>query len=146
VVSGLGLRLTAVEGGFRGTLRDLPAPNPLPVTVEGLEQNWPAGVFQEEKATVRRIGVTEGVGYVALEKTEEGPLFIGNLLTCEDPEVRLELLALDAAKQGPVFVAHNPTDRDKQVTVRSPVPTRAMRRLAVPLSLRAGSSVRWPEE
>lgn len=137
------LRLQAQDGGFAGTITKANLPLNLPVFIAGLNPRWPAGILYLGKNTLQvpfwrfsktgdryieyvtvpgenqlqRFPITDGVGMLQVD-TESGDrrVFIGNLLTCDDPEV---FLSLDDARPGKQAVsANNPTDKPVTVTLK----------------------------
>ena len=59
--------------------------------------------------------VSDGVGFLTVDLQEKRDIFIGNLVTCDNPEIRLTFLQ-DAGRAH--VVAHNPGGRDATVTIR----------------------------
>lgn len=114
------LDLEAEAGGFTGVLRkttERRLPVRLPVRVYGLNPNWSAGVYDRPRQTLEPFGIGDGVGYVSVD-LDQGPadVYIGNLATCDQPEMRLWVL-----EEGPSHVrvvAQNPTDRELTTTIK----------------------------
>ncbi len=137
------LRLQADQGGFRAKFTQAHLPEDLPVQVEGLSDRWSAGVWyvgqvpiwrpewglneyeqlvaemKERKLTdvVYHGPVLEGRGYfgVDLEKSDR-EVFLGNFLTCDQPEVFLHLLDTRPGKRQ--FEVHNASDKPVTTTVK----------------------------
>jgi hypothetical protein len=60
--------------------------------------------------------VSDGVGFLTVDLQEKArDLFLGNLVTCDNPEIRLTFIR-DPGRA--YVVAHNPTGRDVTITVR----------------------------
>jgi len=114
------LDLDAEGGGFTGILRkttDQRLPVRLPVRVYGLNPHWSAAVYDRQRKTLEPFGIGDGVGYLSVD-LDQGPadVYIGNLATCDQPEMRLWVL-----EEGPDrvrVVAQNPTDHELTATVK----------------------------
>jgi hypothetical protein len=104
------------------TVTPAPLPNDLPLLVRGVTENWDAGMLDldtvgaEPCARLRRCGVFEGAAYLTLD-INKAPrhIVVGNLLTCDHPQVKLSLLQ---DKDGWRIEAHNPTEQAVQTTVQ----------------------------
>jgi len=137
------LRFRAKNGGVSGRFSKATLPFRQPVFVEGLNDNWPAGIFyrgkhvlqtpvwtmdamhrrsaKRERRTLEnalfRCSVEEGVGMLQVDvSAADRDVFIGNLLVCDQPEVRLELVRWEPNRI--VVDANSPTDTALTVTVR----------------------------
>ena len=137
------LRLTPDNGSFRGTTTAADLPIDLPVIMSGLNPNWDAGIVYYGKNQIRtpmystneylqrsifmhdvehqdlliHIPVLEdGNGYLQIETSRARDLFIGNLLICDAPQVRLTVVDTTAGKRK--IEVHNPTDQVVRTTVR----------------------------
>ena len=131
------LRLQAEGNGFAGKVTEAKLPLQLPVFVTGLHPNWDAGVWYKGKNTlvlpewiVDEVGqryvvrrehpgqdqllrfpvLPDGTGMLQID-TQIGAkdLYLGNLLTSDNLEVRLTLTDTRPGKAS--FVVHNPTDK-----------------------------------
>jgi hypothetical protein len=137
------LTLDADGQGFAGRISETKLPLDLPVWVNGLNDNWAAGILYKGKNTIRlpvwkmdkvgnryveyraftgenqlfRFPVANGRGMLQVNlDVGDKELFIGNLLVCEQPEL---ILALDDARPGKARISvNNPTDRELTCTVR----------------------------
>ncbi len=138
------LRLKAADYAFNGTITKAELPMNLPVFIEGLNPNWDAGILYRGRNALlvpimendefnRYYGKTEkreftdelqhfpvmenGVGMLQID-TEFGDrnVFIGNVLTADNPDVRLTLLDRRPGKGA--FEVHNPTDKPITCTVK----------------------------
>jgi hypothetical protein len=115
------LDLQAQEGGFAGLLQKTTTrrlPQRLPIRVYGLNPNWSAAVWDRQRKTLEPFGIGDGVGYASVD-LDRGPadVYIGNLATCDQPEMRLWVV-----EEGPDrvrVVAQNPTDKELTATVKS---------------------------
>lgn len=137
------LRLTPDNGSFRGTTTAADLPIDLPVIMSDLNPNWDAGIVYYGKNQIRtpmystneylqrsifmhdvehqdlliHIPVLEdGNGYLQIETSRARDLFIGNLLICDAPQVRLTVVDTTAGKRK--IEVHNPTDQVVRTTVR----------------------------
>lgn len=94
-------------------------PYGLGIRIKGINSNWDAGVFLKGKNEIRRIGVSdEGVGYCFLETIPEEEFFIGNLITCDDPDIRLQIIC--DTKYGYLLIAHNPHSKRVTISLKCP--------------------------
>ena len=137
------LTLEASGQGFAGRISETKLPLDLPVWVNGLNDNWAAGVLYKGRSTVMlpvwkmdkvgnryveyrafpgedqlfRFPVANGRGMLQVNlDVGAKDLFIGNLLVCDQPEL---ILALDEARPGKARISvNNPTDRELTCTVR----------------------------
>jgi len=84
----------------------------IPVAVEGLASNAPAGVYDIKTAEFRHIAVDAGgVGYLIVDNSEsDKDLFVGNLLTCSRKEMIFNVVS--SGKGEADIEAHNPTDTE----------------------------------
>lgn len=133
-----GLTLEAENYYVSGSLASPELPNPLPLIVKGLNGNWPVGIYEEDTETLRRLGVYENTAYAVIDTPRQGQLFIGNLLICSEPEIKLSLLRI-----GEKFVeleAHNPTDKERSFTIKSPGPLKIIPALKQRCILKPGES------
>jgi hypothetical protein len=94
------------------------APLGLPLIVRGLNRNWDAAVYEMETQRLRRIGAVEDEGYALLDGSADGTHFVGNLVECDHPEVRVTVEDVNAA--GIRFTAHNPTNATIAAVIRRP--------------------------
>ncbi|HEY3397528.1 MAG TPA: hypothetical protein VGM19_07720 [Armatimonadota bacterium] len=156
------LRLRSQDGGFRGTFTRADLPVVLPVFVSGLNPNWSAGVWYRGENTlqtsewkldpwrletvaergrdqIQRVGINDGVGFLTVDLDEKDrDLFIGNLLVCDQPELRLTFLQ-DPGRA--YFVAHNPTGRTLAAVVRPGAGFDLYGNFAVRITVPGGSSL-----
>jgi hypothetical protein len=137
------LRLQAEGGGFAGRITQAKLPLCLPVSISGLNDRWPAGIWYQGACTlyqpiwtmdrvhnrfaqkqprqtideVVRCGSVNGTGMLQVDtETGDKDVFIGNLLVCDQPDVILEL---DDVRPGKGRLsANNPTDQPLTVTIR----------------------------
>ncbi|MHB9133371.1 MAG: hypothetical protein ACYDBB_20075 [Armatimonadota bacterium] len=117
------LELAAKDYGFSGAISKAELPQRLPVKVSGLNEKWTAAKVDLERKQWFPLGVWQGAAYTTVN-TKEGDhtLYLGNLLTTDNPDVTLTLLPANA--DGITYVEiHNPTDKDLTVTVNVPVST-----------------------
>jgi hypothetical protein len=90
-------------------------PDGLGVEVTGLNPNWDAALLDVAAGSLRRLGTVGDAAYGLLDRVPAGDVLIGNLLTCSDPDVRLQLIEDTPAQLR--LIAHNPTDRTISATI-----------------------------
>jgi len=117
------LELAADQYGFAGTIDASRLPQSLPVKVTGLNPKWTAARVDLERKQWFPLGVWDGAAYMALDPAlGEQKLFVGNLVTADNPDVFLTLLPANA--DGTTHVeAHNPTEKEVTTKVNVPVAT-----------------------
>ncbi len=162
------LKLQAQDYGFSGRFSQAKLPLSLPVEISGLNPNWDAGIlykgkktlvvpcwvvneFSERYEALRRRRLTneiyhftvdaKGTAYLQVD-TEVGAknVYIGNLLICDNPEVRLTLVDTRPGKAA--FVAHNPTDKAVTCSVKPGKGFSLFGNFAKDVTIPAGSSVK----
>jgi hypothetical protein len=111
------LTVEAKDHYFGGVISKAELPNDLPIMVKGLNGNWDAGIYDRKSGEFRRIGIFEATAYVTLDISSERDIFIGNLLVCDNLQVKLAVTKIN--KDGIEFEAHNPTDQLAPITIRS---------------------------
>jgi len=136
------LDLAAQDGVFRGHLARGDFGLRVPVRLRGLNPNWTAGFWRPGERVFKPFGNDpDGFAWTSVDPARDaGPIFLGNVLTCEQPEVLLRLF--QRRDGGWEVLAHNPLPRTVAVTVRGseggPVAG-----LSQSLSLAPGEEVRW---
>ncbi|MHB9022577.1 MAG: hypothetical protein ACYC7E_00150 [Armatimonadota bacterium] len=136
------LELAAERHGFQGTISKAALPQRLPVKVTGLNEKWTAARVDIAKKQWFPLGVWQGAAYLSLDTTEgDQQLYIGNLVTADNPDVFLTLLPANA--DGKVYVeVHNPTEKAVPVTVTVPVTTFLASKQNVQVTVEGGCSKR----
>jgi len=130
--------------GEKGVQAEFPPqkflPNGLiPVVVEGVNENWTAGILDKEK-NFYPGGVLEGKLYLGVEKNWQGKLlFLGNPLLSDRKEVRVEILKLDKSRLS--FQIHNPTGEIIKGKVY-PSPLSFLRPFSQKFSLKPGETAK----
>lgn len=136
------LQLQAENFVVGGSVTSAKLPNPLPVTIAGLNERWDAGLIDLDTKRLRRVGVFEGKGYLTLDVTAKPPRFAaGNLVVCDRSEVGLNLVE---TAEGWAIDAHNPTENPLTVTISipshfSPVLPAFSKKVTLP----PGRTLRW---
>ncbi|MBE6377019.1 MAG: hypothetical protein E7050_11250 [Lentisphaerae bacterium] len=143
IENGMYLKLAADDYAFNGQISQAALPLDMPVMIQGLNPNWDAGILYKGKTRLLipeyrtnnydqrfieqvtrdvenellRIPVQpDGTGIAQIDTNlAVQNVFIGNLLTCDVPELKLTLL--DYNEQQLVFEAHNQTDKNISATV-----------------------------
>ncbi len=162
------LKLHSAQKSFSGKVRAAKLPFNLPVLISGLNPNWDAGILYKGENTLlipewsvtrynqllvnqnakkfidelQRIPVLpDGTGFLQVD-TEFGDrnVFIGNLLTADNPDIRLTLLDSRPGKQA--FEAHNPTDKPITCTVKPGKGFGLLGEFTRKITVPAGSSLR----
>jgi hypothetical protein len=117
------LELAADQNGWAGTIGKADLPQRLPLRVAGINPKWTAAKVDLVKNEWYPLGVWQGAACTTVD-TKEGDqkLYVGNLVTADNPDVWLTLLPSNA--DGKTYVeVHNPTEADLPVTLRVPVAT-----------------------
>lgn len=134
----------ASAGGLAGEITPAAQmPFPLVLAVEGVNGNWPCAVWQPgAREPLVPFGVFEQKGWAKLDATVGGPFFVGNVVTCSHPAMRISLL--EWTKNGLFLELNNPTEAPVEATVRTAPEVTERYQLAEPASVRleAGQSVR----
>lgn len=132
------LTLQAKDYYVAGAISKADLPNELGIIVKGINSNWDAGVYDKETKKLKRVGVFENTAYLTLDTTKKKDFFIGNLLTCDNTEIKLTLLKAD--KDIVEFEAHNPTDKEVGIRIRSPKEIETILRIDKETTLKPGES------
>lgn len=147
------LDLVAKDGVFRGLLEKADFGMRIPVRIKGLNPNWTAGVWCPGQTLFIPVGNDpDGYAWTSLDPAavaesalnvpvNAGAVFIGNVVSCDKPDVILRLLQRTGG--GWELLLHNPLEKKVKVTVRGadggPVPE-----LRVTQSLLPGQELRLP--
>ncbi len=136
------LELAADNSGWSGTIGQADLPQRLPIKVTGIYDKWTAAKVDLAKNEWYPLGVWQGAAYTTLDtKPGEQKLYIGNVVTADNPDVWVTLLPSNA--DGKTYVeVHNPTDTDLQVTVTLPVATFLAAKQEVEVAVPKMSTVR----
>lgn len=111
------LTVQAENGGFSGKISQVDLPvDGLTVRVQGVNNNWSAGLWERGKGLLSRVGGRDGDLWANVDLSQGNDVYIGNLLTCDAPGLRLILLENDA--KGCSFQALNSTDKPVTATVK----------------------------
>ncbi len=158
---GLGVNLTAEQGkvlatqvtqdlqadgsAFRGTLRPENVGMRVPVRVKGLSPNWTIAVWHPGLTELMPFGLDpEGWAWTSLDPVADaGPIFLGNVVTCERSGIILRVLQHTGG--GWDLVAHNPLEQALTFTVKG-APGGPLPDLQKKLTLAPGQEVRWTVE
>jgi len=133
--------LTAENYGIAGTVTpDAKMPYALPLSIEGINWNWPAAVWRPGAAPVA-FGVFEGHGIARLEVNKGGAFYAGNVVTAGDPRLRITLLEWTADHL--TIEVNNPTDALIKSTLTTPTEiTELFRMQGQEVSIEPGACVR----
>jgi hypothetical protein len=110
--------------------------NDLFLKVVGLNPNWSAGCYDSDEKSLVVQGVLEGAAYVPVDTRRARNLYVGNVLVCDWPDVRLTLLK--SGPSGIEFQAHNPTNTAVTTVIKSPGAKAGLVELKHELSLKPG--------
>ena len=100
---------------FRIPRADLPMA--LPVTVRGINENWPVFLVDLGARRCRPLGVLEGTAYAVMDTSErDWDVLIGHPVSASDPEVSLALV--QTADDEWSLEVHNPTGRAISAKIR----------------------------
>jgi len=117
------LELAAQDWGSTGAIARANLPQRLPIRVTGLNPKWTAGKVDLERKEWYPLGVWQGAAFTTLDTTEgDHRLYLGNLVTTDNPDLVLTLLPANA-DGSTLLDVHNPTDRAATAKVRVPVTT-----------------------
>jgi hypothetical protein len=107
----------AEEWGVAGEVtQTAEIPYDLPLEIDGLNPNWPAGLLREE-GPFRFIGVFNGKAWPRVDVGRKGKFYAGNLVTADVETLVLSIAEWDSDRI--VVEVHNPTDRPITATVRT---------------------------
>jgi hypothetical protein len=114
-------RAAAKDGALEARLPKTGLLNFIPVTLEGMTDNWSAFLFDRKRpagANFRAIPVQDGVAYTQLDVTEgDADVFIGHPIVCDRPELKLHVAWKSPGKW---FVeAHNPSEKPITAKLRA---------------------------
>jgi hypothetical protein len=131
----------ADNGGLAGDLTPYPQmPFPLTVAVEGVNGNWPCEVWQPgAKQPLTPFGVFERRGWARLDVTVGGPFFVGTVVTCSNPALRIGLL--DWTKDGLSLELNNPTDQPIEATIATAPEVKDHFQVQAPVKVAAGEQI-----
>ena len=146
------LHLTAAEGVAEVLLkRSAFDTNSQGLVVGGVNGNWTAVYYEKPAGLIRPIGVWDGQAFAQLPSTKQDvTVIIGNLIRCDQPEVRIEAFQLtdDAGKATGTWQveAHNPTGQELTVNFTTPAVFDLLKTRQHAEKIAAGSSVRFTLE
>ncbi|MFP4028900.1 MAG: hypothetical protein ACLFWL_14010 [Candidatus Brocadiia bacterium] len=118
--------------------KKFPLPYPLPVMVHGLNPNWEAGLWRPD-GKLDRFGIFERVGRAELDVTKEGKFYAGNLITADNPRLRLSIA--EWKKDLITVVANNPTTSDITTFLKTPREIDNKYRLEAEAKIPAGKNI-----
>jgi hypothetical protein len=132
----------ADNGGLAGDITPYAQmPFPLILSVEGVSGNWPCAVWQPgAKQPLVPFGVFERRGWAKLDVTLGGPFFVGNVVTCSHPAMRMSLL--EWTKDALSLELNNPTDQPIEAAVATAPEVKDRFQIQAPVKVEAGQSVR----
>jgi hypothetical protein len=148
------LELEAADGGFGGVIGKAKLDTRLPLRVHGVNPNWSCGIVERTEKWWLPIGVmddlkltpeqqatpTRYAAYATLDLSKDRDVWIGNVLLCDQPELKLTLLPEGDGRFS--IEAHNPTDRDLTATIHTAAEFSLVPPLNRKLTVTAGTSER----
>ena len=136
------LELAAENDGWSGTIGQAALPQRLPIKVTGVNDKWTAARVDLGKNEWYPLGIWQGAAYTSVDLLDgDQRLYIGNVVTADNPDVWLTLLPSNA--DGKTYVdVHNPTDAEVRVTVRVPAATFLAEKQEVKVTVGRMSTVR----
>ena len=143
----MAVRVQAHEHGIAGTITggDMPVwrrgpMTRIPLRIDGLNPNWPCGVWYADADAIDEFGVLDGVGLARLQIDADRTFYVGNLLLCDNPDLRLAFAA-PWTEDAIQVEAHNPTDAEITTTIRTPAAIAGRCRINQKVTVPAGQSV-----
>ena len=115
----------------------------LPVRVQGLADNGCTAVYSTKLPRFRFIPVdAEDTAWLTEAIDQKNELWVGNVFTCDNKEIKLTLV-LDGQADGapPLLEVHNPTDQPLSATLKSPPHTPLFAGVSSAVTVSAGDSV-----
>ncbi|MFO0890388.1 MAG: hypothetical protein U0790_14750 [Isosphaeraceae bacterium] len=107
----------AAGRGVVGRIPKHPLPAALPVTVSGLNPNWPAVVLDRTRGRWRPVGVHEDSAHLRLDPSSSDLDFmIGHPAACDRPELVMALVPIGPRRWS--LEVHNPTAEAQRTTIR----------------------------
>jgi len=110
----------------------------LPMTVAGVNYNWPAALLRDGKF-IEEVPVFEGKAYARLDVTKTGSFYIGNTVLCDAPKLRIGLLRWTS--DGCEVELNNPTRADIEATVWTVPQVKGQFSGRTTVKVKAGSSL-----
>ncbi len=125
------LELQAQDGGFGGMIGKAKLDTRLPVRVHGVNPNWTCGIVERNEKWWLPLGVMDDLkltseqqaaptsysAYAALDISKDRDVWIGNVVLCDQAELKLTLLPEGDGRFS--VEAHNPTNKDLTTTIRT---------------------------
>jgi hypothetical protein len=125
------LDLQAEDGGFGGVIGKAKLDTRLPIRVHGVNPNWTCGIVDKTDKSWLPVGVMDDLkltpeqratpttysAYAALDLSKDRDVWIGNVVLCDQPELKLTLLPEGDGRFR--IEAHNPTNKDLTATIHT---------------------------
>ncbi|MDD5708771.1 MAG: hypothetical protein PHR35_22885, partial [Kiritimatiellae bacterium] len=94
----------------------------LPIRVRGLADNSCAAIYCDKRPWFRFVPVdAEGTAWLQEDIDNANNIWVGNVFTCPERDVKISLVADGQAEGKPPFIeAHNPTDKEVTAVISSP--------------------------
>ncbi|HEY3397835.1 MAG TPA: hypothetical protein VGM19_09290 [Armatimonadota bacterium] len=133
------LELQAQNGGFGGVVTRAQLPTRLPIRVHGINPRWTCGIVEHTEKWWLPLGTLDDAAYAALDTRVDRDVWIGNVVTCDQPQLMLTLIP--DGEGGYSIEAHNPTDQPLTANVRTVEEWTLSPPLSRQVTVPAGSSV-----
>lgn len=116
-------------------------PHTLPLRIDGINWNWPAGVWQPgAKNDLVSFGVFERQGWARLDVTHGGEFYAGNVVLAGDPSLRISLI--NWTPDSIHIEVNNVSDKEMRTRVQTPEEIKGRFRLNEEITVKGGTSVR----
>ena len=112
------LSLEATDYYVSGVIDKAKLPNPLGITIKGVNENWSSAFCNQTTGKLEPVGIHDETAYFALDLSEQVKFYTGNIIISDHPEVKLEFL--EKVGKYSKFLAHNPTDSSVTFKVKIP--------------------------
>lgn len=134
------LQYKAVDGGVTGSVeKTAKLPVNTTMCVTGLNENMPVGMWRPGSGSIDYTGVFENAAYFMLDTSIKGEFFAGNLITSDNPDLRIEIVFWTADR---IYLeVHNPTGNPVTAQIKSASEITGMFKLNTKISVNKGSSL-----
>ena len=145
----VGVAVSAQDNVARMVLTRQPLKvNSTPLQVRGVNSNWTCCYFEPKTGLYRPIGSAQGLTYAQVDASRTNiEVVIGNLITCNQPEVRISIVPQTDRDGKPTGVwdaeAHNPTTQALQTEFAVPAAFSLIKQRTHSALLPAGETVKF---
>lgn len=134
------LQYEAVEGGVAGTVEktaDLPVKTA--VCVNGLNANFPAGIWRQNSKSIDYVGVFGNTAYFMLDTSTKGNFYVGSLIFANNPDLVIEIVYW--TPEGITMEIHNPSGQDIEAKIKSAGEITNLYKLDAEAKIKRGASI-----